>query len=368
MHIDNFKKIVIKIGSSTLIDDKGKPKKIWLKKFTEDIKNLINKKKQIVIVSSGAIAMGCQYLKIKKNGLKVDKSQAVASIGQIELMDFYKKIFDKNKIKISQILLTLDDTEQRRRSINARRTIDNLLTMNIIPIVNENDTTATTEIKYGDNDRLAARVAQIISADCLILLSDVDGLYTDNPKKNKQTKLIKIVKEIDENIKKYASRTEGPYGSGGMKTKIDAAKICQHSGCYMIIANGNYNNPIKKILENKKCTWFLPKISKLDARKQWIIGSVSPKGEVIIDNGAVKAIKNGKSLLPAGVKGINGIFEKGDHILVKDQNNNECARGLTSFSSIEVEKIKGSHSKEIKNILGYSSREEIIHKDDLVKV
>ena len=368
MYIDKFKKIVIKLGSSTVVDEKGIPKKIWLQEFAKDIKSLIMKKKQIVIVSSGAIAMGCEYLGMKKNGLKVDKSQAVASIGQIELMDFYKDIFNKNKIKISQILLTLDDTEQRRRSINARRTIDNLLQMNVVPIVNENDTTATTEIKYGDNDRLAARVAQIISADCLILLSDVDGLYTDNPKKNKKTKLIKTVKEINENIKKYASKTENMYGSGGMKTKIEAAKICQLSGCYMSIANGNYINPIKKIIETQECTWFIPRISKLDARKQWIIGSIAPKGEVIIDEGAIKAIDNGKSLLPAGVKKINGIFEKGDHILVKDPNNIECARGLTSFSSIEIEKIKGSHSSKIKNILGYSSREEIIHKDDLVKV
>jgi len=368
MYIDKFKKIVIKIGSSTLIDKNGKPKKIWLKEFAKDIRNLVNKKKQIVIVSSGAIAIGCEYLGIKKNGLKVDKSQAVASIGQIELMDFYKNTFNKSKLKISQILLTLDDTEQRRRSINARRTIDNLLAMGFVPIVNENDTTATTEIKYGDNDRLAARVSQIISADCLILLSDVDGLYTDNPKKNKKTKFIKTVKEIDENIKKYATRTENLYGSGGMKTKIEAAKICQLSGCYMAIGNGNSMNPIKKIIENQKCTWFLPRVSKLDARKQWIIGSVAPKGEVIIDQGALDAIRNGKSLLPAGVKRINGNFEKGDHILVKDQNNVECARGLTSFSSTEVEKIKGSHSSKIKNILGYSSREEIIHKDDLVKV
>jgi len=364
MYIEKSKKIVIKIGSSILIDEKGKPKKLWLKELVRDIKLLIKQKKQIVIVSSGAIALGCEYLGIKKNGLKVDKSQAVASIGQIELMNFYKKIFDKSKIKISQILLTLDDTEQRRRSINAKRTIDNLLAMGIIPIVNENDTTATTEIKYGDNDRLASRVSQIISADCLILLSDVDGLYTENPKKNKKAKLIKTVKEIDENIKRYATKTENFYGSGGMKTKIEAAKICQLAGCYMAIANGNYINPIKKIIENQKCTWFLPKISKLDARKQWIIGSVAPKGEVIIDDGAIKAINNGKSLLPAGVKKINGSFEKGDHILVKDQNDNECARGLTSFSSIEIEKIKGSHSSEIKNILGYSSREELIHKDD----
>jgi len=368
MYIHNSKKIVIKIGSSILVDEKGKPKKLWLKEFAKDIKFLIKKNKQIVIVSSGAIAMGCEYLGIKKKILKVDKSQAVASIGQIELMDFYKRIFDKNKIKISQILLTLDDTEQRRRSINAKRTIDNLLKMGIVPIVNENDTTATTEIKYGDNDRLAARVSQIIGADCLILLSDVEGLYTDNPKKNKKAQLIKLVREINEKIKKYASKTENYYGSGGMKTKIEAAKICQLAGCYMAIANGNYINPIKKIIENKKCTWFLPKISKLDARKQWIIGSIAPKGEVIIDQGAVKAINNGKSLLPAGVQKINGIFEKGDHILIKDESSKERGRGISSFSSLEIEKIKGSHSSEIKNILGYSSREEIIHKDDLVKI
>ena len=187
-------------------------------------------------------------------------------------------------------------------------------------------------------------------------------------KKNKETKLIKTVKEIDGNIKKCATRTENLYGSGGMKTKIEAAKICQLSGCYMVIANGNYKNPIKKMLKSQKCTWFLPRISKLDARKQWIIGSVAPKGEVIIDQGAIKAINNGKSLLPAGVNKINGSFEKGDHILVKDQNDVECARGLTSFSSTEIEKIKGSHTSKIKNILGYSSRGEIIHKDDLVKV
>ena len=368
MHIKKFKKIVIKIGSSILINKKGKLKKVWLKEFAKDVKSLIREKKQIIIVSSGSIALGCEYLGIKKRGLKIEKSQAIASIGQIILMNFYKKIFDIKGIKISQILLTLDDTEVRRRSINAKRTIDNLLLMGVVPIVNENDTTATTEIKYGDNDRLASRVSQIIGADCLILLSDIDGLFTSNPKKSKNTKLIKIVKNIDKNIKKYATNAESIYGSGGMKTKIEAAKICQHSGCYMIIANGNYKNPIKKIIENQKCTWFLPKVSKLDARKRWIIGSIAPKGWVVVDPGAAHAIKNGKSLLPAGVKKIIGKFEKGDHILIKDQNNIECARGLTSFSSIEIEKIKGFHSSKIKNILGYSSREEVIHKDDLVEV
>ena len=368
MYINKAKKIVIKIGSSILIDKNGKAKKTWLKNFAQDIKMLIKNKKNIVIVSSGAIAMGCEYLKINKKNLKIDKSQAVASIGQIELMDFYKKIFDIKKIKISQILLTLDDTEQRRRSINAKRTIENLLSMGIVPIVNENDTTATTEIKYGDNDRLASRVAQIIGADCLILLSDVDGLYTHNPKKNKNAILIKTINKIDENIKKYASKSNNIYGSGGMKTKIEAAQICQLAGCYMAIANGNYNNPIKKIMKNQKCTWFIPKISKLDARKQWIMGSLSPKGIIIIDSGAAKAIHNGKSLLPAGIKKIKGYFKKGDHILIKDQNNVELGRGLTSFSSLEIEKIKGTHSREIKNILGYSGREEVVHKDDLVKI
>ena len=368
MYINKSKKIVIKIGSSILVNSLGKPKKKWLTNFAKDIKILQKQKKQVLIVSSGAIAMGCEYLSIKKKKLKIDKSQAVASVGQIELMDFYKKIFDKQKIKISQILLTLDDTEQRRRSLNARRTIENLLMMDIVPIVNENDTTATTEIKYGDNDRLASRVAQIIGADCLILLSDVDGLYTDNPKKNKNAKLIKVISKIDENVKRYATKTENQYGSGGMKTKIDAAKICQTSGCYMAIANGNYDNPIKKLLKNENCTWFLPKVSKLDARKQWIMGSIDPKGEIVVDAGALKAIKDGKSLLPAGVKKINGSFEKGDHIIIVDQNNIECGRGLVSFSSFEIEKIKGSHSREIKNILGYSGREEVVHKDDMVRV
>jgi len=368
MYIAKSKKIIIKIGSSILIDKMGKLRKKWLKEFVKDIQFLIKKNKQVVIVSSGAIALGCEYLGIEKKTLKIDKSQAVASVGQIELMNFYKKIFNKSKIKISQVLLTLDDTEQRRRSINAKRTIENLLNMGIIPIVNENDTTATTEIKYGDNDRLAARVSQIVSADCLILLSDVDGLYTENPKNNKKTKLIKTVKDIDKNIRNYAAKTDSIYGSGGMKTKIEAAKICQLAGCYMVISNGNYINPIKKIIKDNECTWFLPKVSKLDARKQWIIGSVSPKGVIYIDAGAAKAISNGKSLLPAGIKKITGFFNKGDHILVKDQNNKECARGLVSFSSIEVEKIKGAHSREIKNTLGYSSREEVIHKDDLVEV
>ena len=369
MYINKSKKIVIKIGSSIIVGENGKVRKKWLDEFIKDIILLIKLNKKVIIVSSGAIALGCNLLNVSKSSLKLDKSQAIASIGQIELMNLYKKTFDKKKINVSQILLTLEDTEKRRRSLNARRTIENLLSMGIIPIVNENDTTATTEIKYGDNDRLASRVAQIINSDCLILLSDVNGLYTVNPKLNKKTTLIKTVNIIDKEIEKFSTNNSiNKYGSGGMVTKIEAAKICQLSGCYMAIANGKKIRPIKEILEKNNCTWFIPRVSKLDARKKWIIGSISPKGALIIDNGAIKAIRNGKSLLPVGIKTIDGKFEKGDHIKILDFNNKEHARGLSSFSSEEINKIKGCQSNQIKKILGYSSKDEVIHKDDLVKV
>jgi len=368
MHLKNSKKIVIKIGSSLLIDKSKKIRLKWLTEFSKDIKELLDQNKKIIIVSSGAIAIGCKKLNLNKKNLKLDKSQAVASIGQIELMNLFSKTFSKNKINISQILLTLDDTEQRRRSMNAKRTFENLFELGFVPIVNENDSTATTEIKYGDNDRLASRVAQISGADCLILLSDVDGLYTKNPKLDKNVKLIKEIKNIDKTIERISTNSISEHGTGGMKTKIDAAKICQLSGCVMAIANGLLDRPIQKITQKNNCTWFIPRVSKLDARKKWIIGSVSPKGALIIDNGAVQAIKNGKSLLPVGIKAIDGKFEKGDHIKVLDLNNKEYARGLSSFSSDEIDKIKGCQSNQIKKILGYSSKDEVIHKDDLVKV
>ena len=368
MYLENSKIIVVKIGSSLLIDDNKKIRNKWLSEFAKDIKELIKKNRKVIIVSSGAIAMGCKKLNINKKNLKIDKSQAVASIGQIELMNLFSGTFSKLKINISQILLTLEDTEQRRRALNAKRTFDNLFELGFIPIVNENDTTATTEIKYGDNDRLASRVAQISRADTLILLSDVNGLYTQNPKIFKNAELINEIKNIDKNIERIATKSIGDLGTGGMKTKIDAAKICQLSGCKMVIANGLLNRPIKKIIEENNCTWFLPKVSKLDARKKWIISSVSPKGALIIDDGARQALTNGKSLLAAGVKKVTGNFKKGDHIKVLDKNNNECARGLSSFSSDEIERIKGYHSREIEKILGYVAKSEVIHKDDIVEI
>jgi len=368
MYLKNSKIIVIKIGSSLLIDENKKIRKKWLSEFSKDIKDLLNQNKRIIIVSSGAIAMGCKKLNLSKKNLKLDKSQAVASIGQIELMNLFTETFLKSKINISQILLTLEDTEQRRRALNAKRTFENLFQLNFVPIVNENDSIATSEIKYGDNDRLASRVAQISAADSLILLSDVEGLYTTNPKINKNAKLIKEIKNIDKNIEQISTKSVGEHGTGGMKTKIDAAKICQLSGCIMAIANGLPLRPIKKIIEKNNCTWFLPKISKLDARKKWIISSISPKGQLIIDDGAKEALTKGKSLLAAGIKKVLGKFNKGDHIKIIDKDYKEFARGLSSFSSDEVLKIMGHHSNKIEDLLGYISKSEVVHKDDMVEI
>ena len=368
MYLNNSKQIVIKIGSSLLIDDKRNVRKKWLLDFARDIKELIKNKKRIIIVSSGAIALGCKKMNYNKKNIKLDKSQAIASIGQIELMNLFSQTFAKYKLNISQILLTLEDTEERRRSLNAKRTFDNLFELGFIPVVNENDTIATSEIKYGDNDRLASRVAQITNADTLILLSDVDGLYTKNPKIFKDAKLIKKIDDLKKDLKKIYIKGINEYGSGGMHTKIEAAKICQFAGTSMVIANGLYSNPISKIIEKNNCTWFSPKISKLDARKKWIISSVSPKGELIIDEGAKKALTNGKSLLAAGIKKVKGKFNKGDHIKILDKFNKEFARGLCSFSSSEVEKILGHHSKNIEKILGYTAKSEVVHKDDMVEI
>ena len=353
--------IVLKLGSSTVVDGRGKFKKKWVTSLIKDIQKY-GKNKKFVIVSSGAIALGQKYLKINKKKIKLDMSQAIAAVGQIHLASEFQKLFEKYKIKTGQILISPDDTEQRRRALNVRRTFDNLFKLNAIPIVNENDTTATAEIKYGDNDRLAARVAQIIGADTLIILSDVDGLYDLSNKK----KIIKTVNIIDEKINSLIDNKKNNYGSGGISTKLDAAQICMNSGCHMLLANGNKDYPIKNIVKNKIYTHFTPKISSLDAKKKWIIGSLRASGKVFIDQGAARALYNGKSLLAAGVTKINGSFNKGENVLIVDHNEKHLARGLASFNSSEINKIKGKQSKEIEKILGYLSKTEIINKDDMV--
>ncbi len=368
MYLKNSKKIVIKIGSSLLVDKNKKIRKNWLSSFVRDVKKLKLRNKKIIIVTSGAIALGCKKINYNKKNLKLDKSQAIASIGQIELMNLFSDTFSKFRLNISQILLTLDDTEERRRSINAKRTFENLFKLDYIPVVNENDTIATSEIKYGDNDRLASRVAQITNADTLILLSDVDGLFTKNPKIFNDAKLIKEIKDLNKDIQNVNIKGITEFGSGGMNTKIEAAQICYLSGCNMVIANGLNLNPISEIEKKNNCTWFISKVSKLHARKKWIISSVSPKGELIIDDGAKKALTNGKSLLAAGIKKVTGKFNKGDHIKILDSKRREFARGLSSFSSEEVNKIMGYHSNEIQKILGYVSKSEVVHKDDMVEI
>ena len=361
MLVDNSKKIVIKLGSSTVVDSKGNFKKKWITSLIKDIKKF-GKGSNFVIVSSGAIALGQKYLKIKKKRIKLEMSQAIAAIGQIHLAGEFQKLFDKFKIKSGQILISPDDTEQRKRALNVRSTFENLFRLKAIPIVNENDTTATTEIKYGDNDRLAARVAQIIGADTLIILSDVDGLY------DKSKKIVKTVNKIDEKIYSLVDKSKNLYGSGGISTKLDAAKICINSGCHMFIANGKKENPIEKMLRKKVFTHFIPKISSLDARKKWIIGSLNSSGIICVDQGAAKALANGKSLLAAGITKIKGSFDKGENVLIIDENENQLARGLASFNSKEIDKIKGKQSNDIEKILGYLSKSEIIHKDDMVKL
>ena len=363
MHINKAKKIVIKIGSSTIVDKKGNFKKKWLLSLINDIKKLKKNYQDVVLVSSGAIALGQSYLKIKNKKVKLEMSQAVAAVGQIYLINEFQKLFEKNNIKIGQILITPDDTEKRRRALNARRTFENLFKLGAIPVVNENDTTATSEIKYGDNDRLAARVAQIIGADLLIILSDVDGLYESILNKKS---LIKKVEVINNDIFSLVDKKINTYGSGGMYTKLEAAKICMNAGCNMLIANGDNFNPIQKIINKKIYTWFKPKISNLDARKKWIISSLSSSGRIYIDQGAYKALKSGKSLLPAGIIKITGNFKKGDNIVIVDKNNIDIARALSSFTSEEINKIKGLQSNQIENILGYASKSEIAHRDDIV--
>ena len=363
MQINKAKKIVIKLGSSTIVDNKGNFKKKWLLSLIQDIKKLRKNNQEIVIVSSGSIALGQNYLKIKSKKVTLEMSQAVASVGQIHLINEFQKLFEKNEITIGQILITPDDTEQRRRALNARRTFENLFKLKAIPIVNENDTTATSEIKYGDNDRLAARVAQIVGADLLIIFSDVDGLYE---KKSNKKNLIREVNTVDKKIFSLVEKTVNTYGSGGMFTKLEAAKICMNAGCNMLIANGKKFNPIQEIITKKMYTWFKPKISNLDARKKWIISSLSSSAKIYIDQGASKALKSGKSLLPAGIIKIIGNFKKGDNILIVDANNIDVARALSSFTSEEINKIKGLQSNQIENILGYASKSEIVHKDDIV--
>ena len=365
--INKFKKIVVKIGSSSIVNEKTKKiKSRWLHSICNDI-NYMHPNQKIIIVCSGAIALGSKIINNKKTIHRLEDKQAAAAVGQIELANCWQQELKKHKIYTAQILLTLKDSEVRRRYLNVRKTINALHKQNIIPIINENDTVATEEIRFGDNDRLAARVAQMIDANLLILLSDVDGLYSENPLKNRKAIKIKDVFKVNSTIEEMASINRSSLGSGGMTTKIWAAKICMSSGCSAIITNSKRKHPLQNI-NKKNSTFFHASKSPKSSRKQWLLNHLHSSGTVIIDHGALKAIQNNKSLLPAGVIEINGRFNRGDVITILSIQNIKIGFGVIAYDSSDSKKIIGKKSKAIKGILGYEGRDELIHKDDLVKI
>ena len=365
--INKYKKIVIKIGSSSIVSTKTKKINTnWLKKLCKDIEKF-HREREIIIVCSGAIALGTSLIKKNKILRKLEDKQAAASVGQIELAHQWRFHLKKYDINIAQVLITLEDSEVRRRYLNARKTINTLLENKVIPVVNENDTVATEEIRYGDNDRLAARVAQMIDADLLILLSDVDGLYDKNPKKNKDAKKINEINIINRSIEKMANSQTSLLGSGGMTTKIAAAKICMNNGCDTLITDSGKHQPLSSITK-ENCSIFLANKNPSSSRKQWLLNHLHPSGFIRIDEGADKAVKNNKSLLPAGVIEVGGNFNRGDVISVYFSKKEKIAVGISAYDINEVKKIIGKKSREIPNILGYEGRDEVIHKDDLVKI
>ena len=365
--IKKTKRVVIKIGSALLIDSEtGKLQKNWLETLAFDINNLIRSRIEVIIVSSGSIALGKKQLNLRNN-LSLDEKQAAAATGQITLAHAWKETMSKYELNVAQILLAPDDTETRRKHLNARATLIRLLYLNVIPVINENDTVSTEEIRFGDNDRLAARVAQMCSADLLVLLSDINGLYSSDPNKNENSVFIDEITEINSEIENMAGPTHTSISSGGMVTKIEAAKIATNAGCHMIICDGRVDNPLLKLQQiNSKFSWFKANHQPMNARKQWISGALQVKGKIIIDQGASDAIKKGNSVLSAGIIGTEGTYEKGDLIKIVDQNKNIIGKGLTHFNQAEVELIRGSHSDNIESILGYRGKDEVVHRDDLV--
>ena len=360
-------RIVIKIGSSLLVDDdSGRLNRPWLESLADEIARLRERGQQVLIVSSGAIALGRKYLGLGPQQRRLEEHQAAAAAGQVLLAHAYQDLLGERNIRVAQVLLTLDDTENRRRYLNARSTLETLLGLGAVPVINENDTVATNEIRYGDNDRLGARVAEMVSADYLALLSDVDGLYDADPTTNPVARLIEQVDEITPEIESLAGTSNTAYGSGGMRTKIIAARIAVAAGCATVIANGRQLRPIAAIEDDGPSTWFTARKTPRAARKQWIGGSLKPHGRLVIDSGAVKALTNGSSLLPVGVVSVEGDFERGDAITVADVNRREIARGLTTYSSSEAQKLCGRRSDEIEKLLGYAGRDVIIHRDNLV--
>jgi len=365
--IDTSSRIILKVGSSLLINENNNDINYhWLKNFSKEIQSLTDKKKQIMIVSSGSVALGRKQLNLVKN-LSLDEKQAAAAVGQIHLSHAWKEVLKSFNLESAQILLAPDDTETRRKHLNARATLLKLLQLNVIPVINENDTVSTDEIKFGDNDRLAARVAQMCEVDLLILFSDVNGLFSEDPNKNKNSKLIKEITNITHDIEMMAGPSKTPFSNGGMVTKIQASKIATNAGCNVIITNGKCNNPISQLINNVQYgTLFKANKKSQNARKMWISSALQVKGKIFIDDGAEKAVKSGKSILPAGILKTEGSYNKGDLIYIVNSENKIIGKGLSHYNNNEVNLVKKMRSDKIEKVLGYRGKDEIIHIDDFV--
>ncbi len=366
--LSNAKRIVVKIGSALLVDAKsGTVKAAWLATLIDDLEKARARGADIIIVSSGAIALGRRSLGLPAGKLRLEESQAAAAVGQIALAQSWREALARKNIVAAQVLVTLTDTEERRRHLNARATLTTLLAQGAVPVINEHDTVATSEIRYGDNDRLAARVASMMSADCLVLLSDIDGLYTAPPGKAGST-FIPLVGDITPEIEAMAGKPVSGVGSGGMVTKIEAGKIALGAGCNMVIASGHENHPLQRIVDGERCTWFVASLNAMQSRKRWIAGTLQPVGRLTIDEGARTALGRGKSLLPAGVKRVSGTFARGDTVSIVDLEGSEIARGLVAYDSADASRIAGLKSADIEKAIGFRGRDEIIHRDDLVMI
>jgi len=361
------RRIVVKVGSALLVDgETGRVNRTWLETLIEDLLRLRKRGQRVILVSSGAIALGRRRLGLKHGTLRLEESQAAAAVGQIRLAHAYKELLEGCDVTVAQVLLTLEDSERRRRYLNARATLESLLALGALPVINENDTVATAEIRYGDNDRLAARVAQMAGADCLVLLSDVEGLYSADPNREPGARFIHEVPQITPEIEAMAGRSASQVGSGGMAAKIAAARIAMAAGCHMCIAAGVHRHPLRRIEEGADCTWFVPSATPAAARKQWIAGTLRPAGAITIDAGALRALLEGRSLLPAGVTAARGRFDRGDTVSVLAADGAEIARGIVAYSDVDAARIMGRRSSQIADILGFRGRDEMIHRDDLV--
>ncbi|WP_026379173.1 glutamate 5-kinase [Afifella pfennigii] len=361
-----YRRIVVKVGSSLLVERGGDVRREWLDSLAADIADLAAAGADCLVVSSGAIALGRARLGLAGRKLKLEEAQAAAAIGQIGLSRAWAEVLQARSIHAAQVLLTLGDTEERRRYLNARATLTTLLSLKAVPVINENDTVATNEIRYGDNDRLAARVAAMVGADCLVLLSDVDGLYSAPPAQAKDARLIREVPQITAEIEAMAGDAGSELSRGGMRTKIEAGKIAVAAGAAMVIASGHHLNPLKRVAEGAPSTLFRPQTTPASARKAWIAGHLEPKGSLFLDAGAVKALGAGRSLLPAGVTGHSGRFQRGDTVMLLDPAGGEIGRGIVAYDAEEAAQIIGRQSKEIAAILGYTRRPALVHRDDMV--